>query len=40
MKSIVTGAIAAIVIAVIVGFATSPASQSTSVRYTTENVRL
>ncbi len=40
MKSILTGLIAAIVIAVIVGFATKPASQSTTARYTTENVRL
>jgi len=40
MKTIVAGILAAIAIAVIVGLATGPASQTTTARYTTENVRL
>jgi hypothetical protein len=40
MRTIVAGIVAAIVIAVIVGLASGPASQTTTVRYATENVRL
>jgi hypothetical protein len=40
MRTIVAGIVAAAVIAVIVGLATGPASQTTTARFATENVRL
>jgi hypothetical protein len=40
MRTIVAGIVAAIAIAVVVAIASGPASQTTTARFATENVRL